>query len=137
MFDKLMQFQERILALLDRSEAVLRSQGDPDIALLGQTRWELARVLREYQLMKHGQLFDRFERGTDERAQRARRMKAECIRAGEKFRDYILRWSVVSILDEWDDYVPAALESIERIRALLAREREGMAYLLNIRRNAA
>jgi len=137
MFDQFVQLQDRIVALLDRAEAILRSSADPDIATLGLTRWEAARILREYQLFKHNRIFDPIERSQDYRAPKVRRMKAECVRFGEEFRNYVLKWSVVSILDHWAEYQPAALEAIAGIRAQLAGERASVAELLENKSAAA
>ena len=136
MFEQLTLLQDRILAIVDRAEAILRS-GTRDVAALGQTRWEVARTLREYQLFKHSRIFDPIERAQDYRALRARQMKAECIRVGEEFRQYVLTWSVVSILDHWATYHPAALDAVARIRAHLASERAGIAELLDVKPKAA
>ena len=136
MLEQFTLLQDRILAILDRAEAILRS-GTNDVAALGKTRWEAARALREYQLFKHSRIFDPLERGQDYRAAHARRMKAECIRVGEEFRQYVLTWSVVSILDHWAEYHPAALDAIRRIRAHLASERRAIAELFDVKPAAA
>jgi hypothetical protein len=130
MFEQFVELQDRILAIVARAEALLRSD-TRDVAALGKARWEVARALREYQLFKHNRIFDPLGSGPDYRAIRARRMKAECIRVGEEFRQYVLKWSVVSILDHWADYHPAALDAVVRIRAQLAKERIGVAQLLD------
>jgi len=131
MFEQFAQLRDRIHAIVDRAETILRS-GVRDVAALGQIRWEVARTLREYQLFKHSRIFDPIERGQDYRAALARRMKAECIRVGEEFRRYVLKWSVVSILDHWNEYHPAALDAIRRIRVHLANERPGISELLGV-----
>ena len=136
MFEQFTELQDRILAIADRAEAILRSDSK-DVAALGTCRWEAARALREYQLFKHSRIFDPLERGQDYRAIKARRMKADCIRVGEAFRAYVLKWSVVSILDHWADYQPAALDAATRIRTHLARERIGVAELLGVKAEAA
>ena len=136
MFEQFIELQDRILAITDRTEAILRSDSK-DVAALGNCRWEAARTLREYQLFKHGRIFDPLEKGQDYRAIKARRMKADCIRVGEEFRAYVLKWSVVSILDHWAEYHPAALDLIARIRAHLAKERIGVAELLDQKSAAA
>ena len=136
MFEQFVELQDRILAIADRSEAILRSDSK-DVAALGNCRWEAARTLREYQLFKHNRIFDPLEKGQDYRAIRARRMKADCIRVGDEFRAYVLKWSVVSILDHWSEYHPAALDLIARIRAHLAKERIGVAELLDQKSAAA
>jgi hypothetical protein len=137
MFEQFIEFQDRILAIVARAEAALLDPVKRDVAALGQSRWELARALREYQLFKHSRIFDPLERCQDYRAVKAQRMKAECIRVGEEFRKYVLKWSVVSILDHWADYHPAALDAIARTRAQLAKDRIGVAELLDLRSAAA
>lgn len=130
MFEQFIEFQDRILAIVARAEAILRDPANRDVAALGQTRWEVARALREYQLFKHNRIFDPLERSHDYRAVKARRMKAECTRFGEEFRKYVLKWSVISIIDNWADYHPAALEATARVRAHLAKERIGIVELI-------
>jgi hypothetical protein len=132
MFEQFVELQDRIHAIVNKAEAILRQPDNRDVAALGAARWEVARVLREYQLFKHSRIFDPLERGSDYRAIKAKRMKADCIRVGEEFRAYVLKWSVVSILDHWADYHPAALDAVARIRAHLKRERVGVAELLDV-----
>jgi hypothetical protein len=136
MFEQFIELQDRILAIVRRSEAALLNPEERDVAELGKTRWELARSLREYQLFKQTSIFDPIERTQDSRAPRTRRMRAECERAGEAFRQYVLKWSVVSILDYWDDYKAAALTAMTQVRAQLSGERNDMAELLGVRRAA-
>lgn len=119
------------MAITVRAEAILKA-ADPDIAKLGEGRWEVARALREYQLYKHGMIFDPALRDHGERAVMAGRMKAECTRVGEAFHKYVLKWSVVSIGDHWSEYQPAALASIARIRAQLEKEKASVAELLRL-----
>jgi hypothetical protein len=57
-------------------------------------------------------------------------MKADCVRMGEQFRAYVLKWSVVSIADHWAEFYPAALDVMALIRTHLARERAGVAELV-------
>jgi hypothetical protein len=137
MFELFVELQDRILAIVARSEALLLDKTHRDVSALGQTRWELARTLREYQLLKHTQIFDRYERQPTQAGALAQQMKRECIRAGEDFRQYVLKWSVVSILDHWDDYRPAALEAIAHVRSQLSQERAGVTNLLRVSAAAA
>ncbi|WP_294392034.1 hypothetical protein [uncultured Sphingomonas sp.] len=131
MYIQFLSLQRRLHAVIDRAERALNAAGEPDIATMGQTRWEIARLLREYQLMKHNRIFVQFEHGFDDRARKARRMKADCIRSGEEYRAYIMEWSVVSILDNWTTYKAAATQAITRLRTQLQREHDGVAYLLD------
>ena len=130
MFEQYIEFQDRIHAIVDRAEANLRNPAGADFAALGQTRWEAARALREYELFTHSRIFDPLIRGPDYRALKARTMKADCVRMGEQFRAYVLKWSVVSIADHWAEFYPAALDVMALIRTHLARERTGVSELV-------
>jgi len=137
MFEQFVELQDRIHAIVDRAEAILREPGNRDVATLGQARWQAARLLRQYQLFKHSRIFDPIAASQDFRALKAKRMKEDCIRFGETFQEYVLRWSVVSIADNWEEYHAAALGSITRIRAQLVKERAGVAELLDVKSEAA
>jgi hypothetical protein len=137
MFDQFVELQDKILAIVARSEAFLLDETRRDVGGLGRTRWDLARTLREYQSLIFTQIFDRYEHRADQAGQLARQMKNDCIRAGEDFRQYVLKWSVISILDHWDDYRPAALEAIAKVRSQLAKERAGVTDLLRVSALAA
>jgi hypothetical protein len=130
MFDRFTELQSRIHGLVDRTEALLLDRGAPDIGALGSARWELARTLREYQLFKHSCIFDPLEQRRGADASSARIMKADCIRFGEEFLAYVLRWSAASPLQQWDEFESASRDMIARIRAQLAAERIGVTDLL-------
>jgi len=137
MFDHFVELQDRILAIVARSEAFLLDETRRDVGGLGRTRWDLARTLREYQALIFTQIFDRYERHSSQAGRLAEQMKSDCIRAGEDFRQYVLEWSVISILDHWEDYRPAALEAIAKVRHQLAKERAGVTELLKVSTAAA
>lgn len=131
MFDRFTDYQGRIHDLVERTEALLLDRTARDIGALGSARWELARALREYQLFKHSCIFDPLEQRRDPRAFEARIMKADCIRFGEEFLAYVLRWSAASPLQQWDEFESASRAMIARIRAQLASERIAVAGLLD------
>jgi hypothetical protein len=130
MFDRFTELQGRILGLIDRTEALLLDRDAPDVGALGSTRWELARTLREYQLFKHSCIFDPLDQRRGPDASSARIMKADCIRFGEEFLAYVLRWSAASPLQQWDEFETASRDMIARIRAQLVAERIGVTDLL-------
>lgn len=129
MFNRFTELQGRIHGLVERTEALLLDSTARDIGALGSARWELARTLREYQLFKQSCIFDQLEQRHDPRAPRTRVMKADCIRFGEEFLAYVLRWSAASPLQQWDEFESASRDMIARIRAQLARERIAIAGL--------
>ena len=126
MFNRFTDLQGRIRGLIERTETLLLDPTARDIGALGSVRWELARTLREYQLFKQSCIFDPMEQRRDPKAPCARAMKADCIRFGEDFLAYMLRWSAVSPLQQWDEFVAASLEMGARIRNQLAVELAGI-----------
>ena len=131
MFDRFTEYQSRIHGLVDRTEAFLLDREARDVGALGSARWELARTLREYQLFKHSCIFDPLERRCDPKALGVRIMKADCIRFGEEFLAYVLRWSAASPLQQWEEFESTSRDMIARIRAQLAAERIGVTELLS------
>lgn len=136
MFGRFVELQDRVLAIALRKETLLLNPDGQPADAFGRARWELARALGEYQLFKSSHLYAPFELRQDYRGAQVRRMKVSCTRAGEDFRQFVLKWSGVSILDRWHDYQPAALQAIAHLRAQLGRDRIEVAELLEIR-NAA
>jgi hypothetical protein len=133
MFEQFIELQDRISAIVARSETILNRKDARDVAALGRTRWELAGALREYQLFKHDRIFDPLAQSEGYHARQAQRLRTECIRAGEEFRHYVLEWSAISILDRWDEYKPAALDAIARVRAYIAKDRNQISELLQVK----
>jgi hypothetical protein len=129
MFDQIRQHQDKALAIMSRVSRTLSST-PPDVKALSQARWELARTLRAYQLYKHGSIFDPIiAREQGDRVTMARSMRADCIRMGEEYRLYVLKWSAVSVIDVWAEYRSAAIGIIGRLRAHLESERKGIVQL--------
>lgn len=129
--------QQRLLAKLGENDALLRA-AEPDSHALGCVRWQLVRLLREYQLFKHRRIFDPAIRSgvTLARAQ-AETMKAECIAAGEAIARFVLTWSAVEGPVDWSAYRLAALDLHLAIRRHVVRERRGVIALLAMTRVAA
>jgi hypothetical protein len=128
--DDLTGLQDAIDAQLARVEGALDEIGDQRVAVIGNARWHLARALDAYQVAKHRGIFDPLIAACDPRASAARRMKDECIRTAERYRAFVVRWSMIAILDEWAAYKAAALEMATVLRNHLAREREELDALL-------
>jgi hypothetical protein len=130
-FARYLHHVERVEDIVRRGDGLLRTTGDPDIAAIGKIRWELSRAVREYQLFKHMMIFDPLMAAGGWRVGVARELKEDCLRAGADYRDYLARWSVISILDHWSDYKPAALGVVAKMRRHIARERTRMEQLLS------
>jgi hypothetical protein len=127
---RLDEHQATIQDILRRGQRMLRAP-DRDAAGLARARWELARAIMAYQGFKHREIFDPIARaGAPDHAHAARRLKGECVAAGDAFRAYVAKWSAVSILDHWSEYQPAALALIAGIKDHLTRERREAGTLL-------
>ena len=123
--------QTRILAQIESATALLRL--DPLVARapLARARWTLARMLREYQLFKHREIFDPAIAGGDEREVAAAcDLRASCIAAGDAFTAYVARWSSLDIAALWDSYRPAMRRMAGELRTHLVRERAQVERLL-------
>ncbi len=130
MIDCLRDYQDKVLSVMGRADALLDS-AVPDPRALAQCRWELARILRAYQIHKHHRVFDPIiaAGAPAARVALARDLKSACVRMGDRFRDYLLGWSGTSVCDEWSRYRPAAIAMIAELRAHIDRERAGIARL--------
>ncbi len=127
---RLDEHQAIIHDILRRGERMLRAP-DRDAAGLARARWELARAIMAYQGFKHHEIFDPIaRRDAPDRAEAARRLKAECVATGDAFRTYVARWTKVSVIDHWHEYHPAAMALLAGIKDHLARERREAAALL-------
>jgi hypothetical protein len=131
LLERLHGFQDRALAIVEHTEAILRSGSAANAIELGHARWELTRVLTAYQMFMHRELFQPvIDGGRADRARIAIGLKADCIAIGEDFRHYVAKWSAVGITDRWAEYKAAALAIITRLRRHIARERWAAEQLL-------
>lgn len=129
--EQLRHHQDAILAHVDRATdfALL----DPVYARgpLAKARWEMARMLRAYQLFKHTEIFDpAIACGLPHQRQAAQAMKEDCLAAGEAYWAHTRRWSSEDIACRWEDYRPAMLAMAGQIRSHVTRERANLALLL-------
>ncbi|WP_419825373.1 hypothetical protein [Sphingomonas sp.] len=91
----------------------------------------MVRLLREYQLFKHGEIFDpTIAGGTARQVALARELKARCIAAGERYAEHSKRWSMTDVAGEWPDYKLALHAIIDALRDHMRDEREAVALLL-------
>jgi hypothetical protein len=129
-YELVLSYQSRIEAVLTRGDALLAQEGRPDTAALGQLRWEITRLLTEYQIFKHARVLDPVIARGGPGAAAAAAIKEDCVAAGDALRAHVLRWSAVSIMDQWPDYRAAARQNAKRLRAHLAVERVNFRNLL-------
>jgi hypothetical protein len=128
---QLARHQEASLAVLaDGVEAIETGQAAV-LARSAELRARLAEALGGYQHFKHAHIFDPAIASDDpERVALARRMKVECIGAGEVFRQHMSRWSRESIETDWANYRPVARLTANQLRRHIMAERDGILQLI-------
>ncbi len=128
---RLRGYEGRLLVQIDQSTALAALDATDACLPIAKARWSLARMLREYQLFKHTEIFDpAILHGDKDQAAVARRMRAECIAAGEHFTAYVARWSRRDVAAAWPEYRAATREMIDGMRRHIAREQREAAALL-------
>ncbi len=129
---RLRDYQHDILALLNEVQPLLAHDAPGNRSLLAQLRWRLVRVLRAYQVFKHGEIFNPMMRsGPPAQAAFARDLKAQCVTAGDSFRDYVSRWSTADLAASWDEHVAATGAMIQQLRHHLQSEQAAIGVLLS------
>lgn len=93
-------------------------------------RMELSRLLMEYALFKHREIFEPVIAGGGKRGAEAMRLKLACIEAGKAYRDYTRGRDKAHPLTNWDTYRSAASAMAAAIRQHLVDERAGVRRLL-------
>ena len=129
---RLRGYERRLLVQIEQSMALAALDATDACLPIAKARWSLARMLREYQLFKHTEIFDpAILHGDKNQAAVARRMRAECIAAGEHFTAYVARWSRRDVAAAWPEYRAATRTMIDEMRRHIAREQREAAALLD------
>lgn len=121
--------QDRILAQIASDRALFDAEGEAARPALSQRRWLLTRLLREYQLFKHVELFDPALAGND-RLGVAARLKMRCIAIGERFAAYLACWTSSAIDGHWSDYAAATLRMFDALDRHVEQERRAIEAML-------
>lgn len=123
------------MAVLTRVTPVLNKQSifASDATTLAESRQELARLLMEYALFKHRNIFEPAIFSGGERAKEARRLKIACIVAGEDYRTYTRAAAVSGPLDDWRAYRLRATAQVASLRSHVIAERVSIYQLLGRR----
>ena len=123
--------QRGLLDHIERAVSLLALPASEAREPLAHARWVMVRMLQEYQVFKHAEIFDpAIRRGTPLQVNAATRMKTDCIAAGEAFRTYVRQWSGTDVAARWDEYRPAMRAMAERLRNHMTTERRAVADLL-------
>jgi hypothetical protein len=101
-----------------------------EAAELMERRMELSRLLMEYALFKHREIFEPAIAGGGKHGGEAMRLKLACIEAGEAYRDHTRSRDKTHPIADWDTYRSAAADVAHAIRQHLAEERAGVRQLL-------
>ena len=125
----LSDYQDRILAHLASDRVLLDAEGEAARPVLAHRRWMLARLLREYQLFKHVELFDP-ALARDDRLGIAARLKARCTAIGEAFATYLACWTSNAVDGHWPDYAAATHRMFDALVRHLEQERRAIEAML-------
>jgi len=129
--DRMRGFHRQIRDLLAESLSAIEL-AERNTVTLAALRWRLVRLLREYQLFKHTEIFDPIIRG--DRASRsadAGRLKAACEETGAAYNDHIRRWNLSGTGETSPDYAADARHMIRRVGEHLDREQLDIRRLLD------
>lgn len=122
-------YQDRILAHIASDRVLLDVEGEAARPALAQRRWMLARLLREYQLFKHVELFDPALARND-RLGVAPRLKARCTAIGDAFAAYLACWTSSAVDGHWPDYAAATHRMFDALVRHLEQERRTIEAML-------
>jgi hypothetical protein len=126
MHEMLEHYLDRILSITDTVEKHLPTLPPDDTAIIDAGRLTMARLLTAYQLFIHRELFEPLlESGNRADVSCARELKAECIGLADSFRIHARKWALQKPLDRWDEYQPASLCMLKRVRQHAFRVRRG------------
>jgi len=125
-------YQNRIYALIETAQGLLPLTSDAAQPGLAHLRWQLLRLLREYQLFKHNEIFNPLmESSQPDLVAMATRLKASCIASGEEYRLHTTRWSGRGATEDWSGYQQATSDIIEGLYRHLQAERADVQILLS------
>lgn len=131
LLDRLVEHQNGVREIFARAEACLRHPHQRDALTLAKLRWEVARAIGAYTLFKHHELFDPLvTHGNAEQARVAAEAKRVCLAMGEQFHAHVRKWSGTPVAEHWDDYKPAAVAIMAKLRVHFDTERQVVASML-------
>lgn len=125
------EYHARLQILLDRSSAAVSENAVKNVELAG-LRWQLVRLLREYQLFKHVEVFDPLIKSNgSSQCANARDMKERCEIIGDQYNGFIKAWNLGDNGPSSADYRAAATKVLAAVRRHVASESEQIPRLLN------
>lgn len=103
------------------------------VSNLASKRMELSRLLMEYALFKHRDIFAVAIGAGGDMARIGLKLKAACIAAGEEYRDYVKSDDRVEPSVSWEVYRLRALAMLETMQDHFAEERAAIRELLGLK----
>ncbi|WP_147083464.1 hypothetical protein [Sphingomonas ginsenosidivorax] len=113
------------LPLLDRPHGSLEAGAE-----LSKARMEMTRLLMDYALFKHREIFAPVLAAGGDKTHDCLRLKTACIAAGQEYRDFTRSGNRADPLADWDGYRASAMAMARTMAAHLADERAGLRKLL-------
>ena len=108
---RLQSYHDDIISRIAASVAVIEADNLSSLSTLSARRWQMVRLLREYQIFKHSRIFDpAIAKGSPSEIEAAQEMKINCIAMGNVFTSYVKTWSSGLITTRWEDYRIAMIE---------------------------
>jgi hypothetical protein len=124
-------YHRRATTIMATQRALLAPGSVRDPATQARHRWELLRVLVEFQIFKHRDIFDPMIRQGDAHVARcAQAMKEDCAALGMEVRDFVTRWSDGSVGENWDNFRSAKLALIAKVERGLVEQRRTLATMV-------
>ena len=130
---RLQIYHDDIVARIAASVAVIEADNLSSLSILSARRWQMVRLLREYQIFKHSRIFDpAIANGSPSEVAAARGMKINCIAMGNAFSSYVKLWSSGLITTSWEDYRIAMIEMSAVLTRHVKSERRNVEALLSV-----
>jgi len=129
MLEQFIRLQDRIVALIDQTEAML-AHNDPAVDGLAQARWQFCRAVQEYELYLHNSVLEAALRHQPHRGHEVSALKAHPI--GPKLREHVMKWASISQIDHWQEYRATCLDGLPRLRERLSSDRKAVAELFEV-----
>ena len=124
-------FQQQILDHLTQAVALVGGEPEHARVPLAKSRWETVRLLREYQMFKHREIFEpAIAFGSPQQRAVAERMKQACLALTAELETYARRWGGTDVVSEWASYKPAMLAIVAHLRRHIESERRMVVGLL-------
>jgi hypothetical protein len=131
LLDRLVEHQNLVRGIIARAETCLRHPHQRDALTLARLRWEVTRAIGAYTLFKHHELFDPLvAHGTSAQARAAAEAKRACLAMGAQFQAHVRKWSGAPVAERWDEYQPATVAMIAKLRGHFDLERQAVGAML-------